>query len=170
MCSGAPTHIHHENIARNNARNRLGNHHRSPTHILKTNIARLFCMLHTGHQKGINHVSFSPDGRLLASGSFDKSAKVWDGRTGKQKDRQCFPGGYFYPGFVRLPTRTPYGGASYVRGGNEVEVTAAHGAFFTAPVGVQAASWAPSGATSVPCTSTPLHRNIRQTPPGVVDC
>ena len=26
---------------------------------------------------------FSPDGRLIASASFDKSAKVWDGRTGK---------------------------------------------------------------------------------------
>ena len=28
-------------------------------------------------------MQFSPDGRLLASASFDKSAKVWDGVTGK---------------------------------------------------------------------------------------
>jgi ribosome assembly protein 4 len=37
----------------------------------------------TGHQQLINDVKFSPDGRILASASFDKSIKVWDGRTGK---------------------------------------------------------------------------------------
>lgn len=37
----------------------------------------------TGHQALINEVKFSPDGRLIASGSFDKSIKVWDGQTGK---------------------------------------------------------------------------------------
>jgi len=37
----------------------------------------------TGHQALINEVKFSPDGRLIASGSFDKSTKVWDGLTGK---------------------------------------------------------------------------------------
>lgn len=37
----------------------------------------------TGHQKLVNHVSFSPDGRYIASASFDNSVKLWDGRTGK---------------------------------------------------------------------------------------
>lgn len=37
----------------------------------------------TGHQQLINHVQFSPDGRWLLSGSFDKSVKLWDGVTGK---------------------------------------------------------------------------------------
>eukprot|EP00696_Hemimastix_kukwesjijk_P004958 gnl/Hemi2/1632_TR582_c0_g13_i1.p1 gnl/Hemi2/1632_TR582_c0_g13~~gnl/Hemi2/1632_TR582_c0_g13_i1.p1 ORF type:complete len:521 (-),score=88.10 gnl/Hemi2/1632_TR582_c0_g13_i1:146-1681(-) len=37
----------------------------------------------TGHQQLVNHVSFSPDGRYIASASFDKSVKVWDGLTGK---------------------------------------------------------------------------------------
>ncbi|XP_048508800.1 notchless protein homolog 1 [Athalia rosae] len=37
----------------------------------------------TGHQQLINDVKFSPDGRLLASASFDKSIKLWDGKTGK---------------------------------------------------------------------------------------
>ncbi|KAL1445340.1 hypothetical protein MTO96_029240 [Rhipicephalus appendiculatus] len=37
----------------------------------------------TGHQRVVNDVRFSPDMRLLASASFDKSLKLWDGRTGK---------------------------------------------------------------------------------------
>ncbi|XP_078278153.1 notchless protein homolog 1 [Rhinoraja longicauda] len=37
----------------------------------------------TGHQALINEVCFSPDTRLIASASFDKSVKLWDGKTGK---------------------------------------------------------------------------------------
>jgi FOG: WD40 repeat len=37
----------------------------------------------TGHQQLINCVEFSPDGRIIASASFDKSIKLWDGRIGK---------------------------------------------------------------------------------------
>lgn len=47
---------------------------------LKSNkpIARM-----TGHQKLVNHVAFSPDGRYIVSASFDNSIKLWDGRDGK---------------------------------------------------------------------------------------
>jgi len=41
-------------------------------------IARL-----TGHQALVNHVAFSPDGHYIASASFDKSVKLWNGLTGK---------------------------------------------------------------------------------------
>lgn len=31
----------------------------------------------------VNHVYFSPDGQWIASASFDKSVKLWNGTTGK---------------------------------------------------------------------------------------
>lgn len=36
----------------------------------------------TGHQQAINAIHFSPDGRKLASASFDKKIKLWNGKTG----------------------------------------------------------------------------------------
>lgn len=37
----------------------------------------------TGHQQAVNHILFSPDGgRYIASASFDKKIKIWNGKTG----------------------------------------------------------------------------------------
>ncbi|KAJ9652430.1 ribosome assembly [Neophaeococcomyces mojaviensis] len=36
-----------------------------------------------GHQKQVNHVSFSPDGHYIASASFDNSVKLWNAIDGK---------------------------------------------------------------------------------------
>ncbi|XP_068220700.1 notchless protein homolog 1 [Palaemon carinicauda] len=37
----------------------------------------------TGHQQLVNDVKFSPDTRLIASASFDKSIRLWNGLNGK---------------------------------------------------------------------------------------
>jgi len=36
-----------------------------------------------GHQQVVTHLSFSPDGRYLASASFDRKVKLWCGRTAR---------------------------------------------------------------------------------------
>lgn len=44
----------------------------------KKPVARLL-----GHQKQVNHVSFSPDGAYIASAGFDNLVKLWNARDGK---------------------------------------------------------------------------------------
>ncbi len=45
-----------------------------------------FTRRHTlhGHQLEINRIAWSPDGRFLASSSFDRTVRIWDAHTGEQ--------------------------------------------------------------------------------------
>jgi WD40 repeat protein len=46
-----------------------------------------------GHTAKITALAISPDGKLLASGSMDKSVGLWDLRTGRQVRRFVAPNG-----------------------------------------------------------------------------
>ena len=47
----------------------------------------------TGHTDGVYSVAFSPDGKTLASGSDDKTVRLWDVASHRQ---------------TRLPTHRPH--------------------------------------------------------------
>jgi WD40 repeat protein len=45
-------------------------------------------------EPGIRSFAFSPNGRLLASGSYDRTARIWDAHTGRLRHDLRQPGGY----------------------------------------------------------------------------
>jgi glucose repression regulatory protein TUP1 len=43
------------------------------------------CTIFEGHQRDIYSLDFSRDGRLIISGSGDKTVRIWDMETGQHK-------------------------------------------------------------------------------------
>lgn len=56
-----------------------------------------------GHQKQVNHVTFSPDGLFIASAGFDNHVKLWNARDGKSVNP--FPNSLFQS-FIPKDTRS----------------------------------------------------------------
>src|SRR5438093_309591 len=56
-----------------------------PDKSIKDTIPPGFTLRHTlrGHKGIINRIAWSPDGRVLASGSFDHAIRLWDVQTGQ---------------------------------------------------------------------------------------
>ena len=75
---------------------------------------RLLCTL-SGHTHVVGFAAFSPDGRYLATASDDNTAKVWDGKTGKELLTLRGHAGYvpsvaFSPDGKQLATASGYHG------------------------------------------------------------
>ena len=68
----------------------------------------------TGHTGWVFSVSFSPDGRTLASGSYDNTIRLWDGVTGEHQ--QTLTG---HTDYVTSVSFSPDGGTLASGGGNQ---------------------------------------------------
>ena len=58
--------------------------HRKWEYYHLSHLARPALLTLRGHENGVTCVAFSPGGRRIATGSYDRSVKLWDARTGME--------------------------------------------------------------------------------------
>jgi len=51
----------------------------------RSSLMRFPHQTYTGHTDGVDSVVWSPDGKEIASGSYDQIAQVWDALTGTKR-------------------------------------------------------------------------------------
>jgi WD40 repeat protein/uncharacterized caspase-like protein len=69
--------------------------------IIELSSGRVSAAMHNAHRLAVHSLAWSPDGRLLVSGSDDKNAKVWDATSGRLLQTLTAPKGINAVAFSR---------------------------------------------------------------------
>ncbi len=108
--------------------------HRSTIRLLSTNLDARRVL--EGHESYVYHVTFSPDGSLLASSAFTEETRLWNGLTGEP--------------LAAFRTRSPHRRLSFSRDGSRLLVSD----------GIQVSIWDPAACRAVGVPRTAMDQKL----------